>query len=315
MTEGAGGASVVCMLAEGSYFHGAATLSNSLARHGFTGTLVVGFRGALPSWARDLPASGGAQLFAPGIRIRFVPMPGDWHLTNLKAQLLRRAAGELPGWTTLYYFDVDIVLKCAWAHFVRWAAQGVVLALDLAETYMPPEHVFRREWRALAARAGYACRPVSGYVNGGCLGLGPDRLGFVEVWDTLLQRFAAEGADMTRITAPGGPPEYAKMDQDILNAAVMASDADLALLGSEAMDNFPSAQIMSHAMVFRKPWLRNYVLDALKGFPPDDAHLAFWRYVDHPVASFTPAALRRKRAQLGAARLIGKLRRRTVRDW
>ena len=120
---------------------------------------------------------------------------------------------------------------------------------------------------------------------------------------------------MTRLVDRSGKPEFAKMDQDILNAAVMATTSPFGVLGVEAMDAFPSAQIMSHAMVFAKPWVRNYIRDAIIGFQPDAAHLAFWRYADKPIASFTPTEWQRKMRILKVSRLIGHLRRRSLRDW
>ena len=298
------------MLTERSYFHGAAALINSLIRNGFTGDILVGYRGALPVWAADVAR------FEPAVRIRFVTIDGEWSLSNMKAHFMRRIATELiPDLTSLWYFDVDIVIKTGWQHFERWAEAGLVMVLDMAETYMPAHHVFRREWRAFAARAGYTCRDVAGYVNSGCVGIGSAQLAMVDIWCRLLEQLHAEGADMRQLVVRGGKPEFAKMDQDVLNAALMASDLPYSVLGTEAMDSFPSAEIMSHAMVFQKPWSRNYVLDAIKGFQPDPAHIAFWRYADGPIASFTPSEWRCKKAQLRIARLIGHARRRTVRDW
>src|ERR1700732_1648164 len=43
-------ASVVCTLAEGSYFNGVAALTNSLVHAGFEGSVVVGYRGSKPTW-------------------------------------------------------------------------------------------------------------------------------------------------------------------------------------------------------------------------------------------------------------------------
>ena len=120
---------------------------------------------------------------------------------------------------------------------------------------------------------------------------------------------------MTRMVNRTGKPEFAKMDQDLLNAAVMATDAPYGVLGIEAMDAFPSASIMSHAMVFDKPWTRNYVRDAIIGFQPDPAHVAYWHYADGPIRSFTAAQWQRKMRLLRLARWLGFLKHRTVRDW
>ncbi len=100
---------------------------------------------------------------------------------------------------------------------------------------------------------------------------------FLHAWARVLDTFAADGADMSRMVNRTGKPEFAKMDQDLLNAAVQGDDKPRsACWAMEAMDAFPSAQIMAHAMVFDKPWLRNYLRDAVIGFQPDPAHLAYW---------------------------------------
>ncbi len=308
---------IVCTLAELSYFHGVAALTNSLVRNGFTGHVVVGYRGALPVWEGPVtPAPGVALAVTPEVDIRFVELAGPWHLSNQKPHLMLRAAAELgPEPASLWYFDADIVIKTAWASFARWAEAGVLLVLDMAETFMPPSHVFRREWRALGARAGLGFREVSGYFNAGCVGVPGDQLTFLHAWARVLDTFATEGADMTRMVNRTGKPEFAKMDQDLLNATVQGTQAPFSVLGIEAMDAFPSAQIMAHAMVFDKPWLRNYLRDAVIGFQPDPAHLAYWSYANDPIRSFTPAQWRGKMRVLRLTRLLGYLKRRTVRDW
>ena len=305
------------MLAEGSYFHGVAAMANSLVRNGFTGHIVVGYRGALPRWEGPItPHAGVEQAITPDVTIRFVVVESEWHLSNLKPKFMRQVATELyPDLASLWYFDADIVLKTDWAAFARWAEAGMVLVLDMAETFMPPNHAFRREWRALAERAGLGYREVCGYVNGGCVGLAAGHLEFLEAWERLLDTYAADGADMSRMVNRTGKPEYAKMDQDLLNAAVMATTTPFCVLGVEAMDAFPSASIMSHAMVFDKPWLRNYIRDAIIGFQPDPAHKAFWSYANAPIRSFTTAEWRRKMAVLRVTKLLGYIKRRTVRDW
>jgi hypothetical protein len=279
--------------------------------------MVVGYRGALEPWVAELRGGpdGVPRTVAEGVSIRFLPVGSSWHLANQKASFMLRVFEEIrPDLRTMFYFDADLLIRCDWKHFERWAGHGVVLALDMAETYMPAQHVFRREWQAFAARAGLTCRPANGYVNGGCIGVSARHIGFIRVWARLMRQLEADGYDMTHITLPGGMPEFAKMDQDVLNATVMATDVPLALLGQEAMDIFPSSVIMTHYMIHTKPWLRNYIKDALKGFAPDRNEFIFWDLVNNPIQSFTPAELRAKRRRVKLARLIGHLRKRGIRE-
>ncbi len=307
---------IVCMLAERGYFHGAAALANSLVRNGFAGHIVVGYRGALPRWAGPVsPAPGPAQAITADADIQFVEAGGDWHLGNQKPHFMLNVAGLHPDFASLWYFDCDIVLKTAWDSLARWAATDLLLVLDLADTYMPPNHVFRQEWRRLAEQAGLGQRPVSGYFNAGCVGVPPGGLTLLKAWARLMQAVAEAGGDMSVLTNPAGKPEYAKMDQDVLNAAVMAVDTPFSVLGVEAMDAFPSANILGHAMVFAKPWQRHYIHDALLGYQPDPAHMGFWHYADGPIQSFTAAEWTRKQRILRVTRWLGLLKRSSVRYW
>ena len=72
--------------------------------------------------------------------------------------------------------------------------------------------------------------------------------------------------------------------------------------------------VMPHAMWQAKPWRRNYILDALRGFPPDRTHRAYWEFVHAPIRPFTDFALFRKRAQLAVGQMIGLVHSRSFRD-
>jgi hypothetical protein len=299
---------VACVLAEGDYFHGVAALINSLVRNGFTGTVLVGHRGPLPAWASG-PLPDEAE-------IRFVEVARGWHLTNLKARFLIEALTvHCPQAARAWHFDADVVVMGPWQHFPRWAEAGLLAALDAADTFMPPQHAYRDAWRALAARAGFACREVTGYVNAGFLGVPRAHLDFLHAWEALLRRREAEGMDMARLRVAEAPPEFARADQDILNAALMASDAPYRLLGVEALGHFPFAHLLGHMMMFEKPWRRNHIKDALKGFQPDHPERAFWRYAEGPIRSFTAAEWRRKTWQRRIGRLIGYVHRRSLTEW
>ena len=252
----------------------------------------------------------------PGADIQFIERAGAWNLGNQKPQfMLEVATGLHPDFQSLWYFDCDIVIKTTWDSFARWTDTAMLLVLDLAETFMPANHVFRREWRCLAEAAGLGHRPVSGYFNAGCVGIPRGDMALLRAWSRLLEALAETGADMSVLTNRTGKPEYAKMDQDLLNAAVMAVDTPFNVLGIEAMDAFPSANIMAHAMVFAKPWLRDYVHDALLGYQPDPAHLSYWSYADGPIRSFTPTEWRKKQRILKLTRWLGFLKRSSVRYW
>jgi hypothetical protein len=309
---------IVCTLSEGRYFYGVAGLANSLVRSGFTGSLVVGYRGELPRWLGTPTVEQTLQVYAitPALQLVAVPVAGDWHLNNCKPHFIERVLGELcPQAEVVYYLDTDIVVTHPWSNFVTWSRSGVVLVLDVADSHMSPHHVYRHAWRALAARQGYECRTVTGYVNGGCIGINRAHAGFVTVWRRLMEELEREGADMRKMKNATGRLEFYRMDQDVLNATIMATDIPVALFGPEAMGSFPwVGEILPHAMWHRKPWDRNYIVDALRGFPPGRAHRAYWQHADGPVKPFTTLELSRKRLQLSLGHAIGLLHTRSFRD-
>jgi hypothetical protein len=311
-------AQVICTLAEHHYFYGVAALVNSLVRAGFEGTVVVGFRGERPDWLGEFARDPALDSYAvtPSVQLRLVEVAGPWHLANCKPNFIKDLLFEKYAEADLvYYFDADIVIKHSWSSFAGWARSGVVLVLDPADSYMSPHHVYRRGWQDLASRQNRACREFTGYVNSGCVGICRAYADFASVWSGLMEELEREGADMRKQKNTKIKLEFSRMDQDILNATVMATDTPIALLGTEAMGMFPwVGEVMPHAMWGRKPWQRNYILDALRGFPPHRTHRAYWEFVDGPIRPFNEFALFRKHAQLAVGHLIGQLHSRSYRD-
>jgi hypothetical protein len=310
--------SVVCTLAEGSYFNGVAALTNSLVDAGFRGDVVVGYRGSKPAWLAQLKKDHANDVYVvtPQVHLKLVEIPGTWHLNNCKPHFIKQVLLEQSADADLvFYFDTDIVIKHSWDTFVGWARDGVLLVLDVADSYMSPHHVFRRAWAALAAKQGLKCRDFTGYVNGGCVGVHRAYAQFPVVWSALMEELERDGANMKEMKNWTGKLAFSRMDQDVLNATIMATNTPIALLGSEAMGMFPWANmVMPHAMFQKKPWSRKYLLDALRGFPPDRTHLAYWQFVDGPIRPFSRLDLLGKRIRVRIARLIGLLHSRSLRD-
>ena len=65
---------------------------------------------------------------------------------------------------------------------------------------------------------------------------------------------------------------------------------------------FPWANVVMPHATFQN---RKYFLDALRGFPPDRTHLAYWEFVDGPIHPFGRLKLIGKKIQVRIARLIG----------
>jgi hypothetical protein len=89
--------SVVCTVAEGSYFYGVAALTNSLVRGGFRGSVVVGYRGGKPPWLETLTKdrASDAYVVTSEVRFRLFQIPGKWHLSNYKAHFINQIFLEI----------------------------------------------------------------------------------------------------------------------------------------------------------------------------------------------------------------------------
>jgi hypothetical protein len=306
---------VVCTVAEGTYHFGVAALANSLYRHGYRGRLWVGYRGKLPDWAKDAAGAGfwHELSVADDFKVCFVPTPGPWHLANTKPAFLRRILEDLaPDASAAFYFDSDIVIRCAWGFFTEWTDHGIALIQDMWDPGMLPTHLFKRRWRHHAERLGYRCRDVTGYFNSGFAGVKRTDIGFLSIWEDLLKSIPAAGGDLDRIKLDDPNHLFYKMDQDALNAAILASPAPLVTGGQEMMEIYPWGEVMAHAMHFKKPWKRSYIWDALNGFPPGRPHLAYWRNVDGPIAPYSGLTRLVKRLDVGGARIIGRLHHRSL---
>ena len=102
---------------------------------------------------------------------------------------------------------------------------------------------------ALAAKQELKCRDFTGYVNGGYIGVNRAYAEFALVWSALMEELERDGADLKEMKNWTGKPAFSRMDQDVLNATIMATNTPIALLGSEAMGMFPWANVvMPHAM-------------------------------------------------------------------
>ena len=310
---------VVCTVADGSYMLGAAGVLNSLVAANFSGEYVIGYRGEPPQWWSQLEATDRSdrRKLSESIFVTLRNIRDDWHPSNTKPFLIRELMSELSHEdSSVFYIDTDIVVTCQWSVLLGWTKFGVLLCADAADSSMAPDHVFRHAWADLAAKAGYAAtRSVTGYYNAGFIGLRKRHERFLATWCDLMRALETAGAPMVKMKVYDIRIEWSRMDQDMLNAAVMASDAPLATLGPQAMGMFPwVGEILPHAMFHEKPWTRNYVWSALRGFAPSHADVAYWKYVDGPIRPFGRAALLRKKFLFKTARLIGLLHKRGLND-
>jgi hypothetical protein len=300
---------VPCTLYSGHYHFGVGALANSLYRNGFRGRMCVGYEPPLPPWAASTRRLGDKVVLEvePAFTIEFIPWPSRGNLSLEKARFLLHVLDEVASDSLgVMHFDADLVVKASWAFFERWLEQGVALCLDACYPLVPALHPWRREWRELAAAEGNVYRNLDYYANSGFVGVPRRHREFARCWAALIDRYVSQNSRMPN-QVKFNPRERAFTgDQDMLNAAMMATDVPLSIIGQDAMDFTPGGFLMSHALDEPKPWQRRFLLSALSGRPPAIAEKAYWQYADFPIRLFTPLRTALTRAALRTASAIGR---------
>lgn len=304
---------VPAALYQGDYHLGVAALVNSLHRAGFRGEFLIGYRGPLPHWAeglRPLGAAGEHCLDIDGVALRFVPVPPGPNLSAAKPAFMLDMLDRLtPQADAVMMFDADIVAIGPWQFFAEWAGYGVGLCQDMSYPILPDGHPHRHRWRAMARALGRECRNLDWYFNGGFVSVRrADRI-FLETWRDLLALVAKELGPLEKIKIAARSNPLAVPDQDMLNAAAMATQVPISPLGPDGMGFTPGGFAMLHA-VAEKPWRARYLRRALGGRPPGAADKAFWEAADGPLKPFPPATLFSRLAALRYAAAIGRFYRR-----
>lgn len=296
----------LCTLFEGDYHLGAAALINSLHKCGFVGTVVCGYRGALPFWHATAPEALGP------IQLIWVEIVSNVHFANYKPTFMAECWDKhTPGAERVYYADPDLVVKAPWAVLGRWAADGLALCEDL-NANLPFRHPFRLAWLDfLATRHLVPVRELNRYFNSGFLGVPRAHQSCLKTWQLLVAEANTYLGHLDRLKN-GKPWElFHSMDQDALNMALLLGDWPLNATGPEGMDFIPGGSLLSHAAGGIKPWRKGFVRAAFRGVPPGPAQKRFFDHVEGPIPVFTPAELRRRRRALGFASFVGRFYRRS----
>jgi len=304
----------ICTLFEGDYHYGVGALVNSLYRHGFRGVVWVGYRGLLPPWASPLAEGPNYKQYRVenDCLIRFIKIESDRHLTNCKPDFLRDLwKNYCPTSNALFYFDPDIVIKCAWGFFEEWVDCGVALCEDV-NSPMPSSHPIRHVWRRFCEKIGVPLlRDLDCYVSGGFLGLRKDRTALLDTWKFLIDGLEEEIGDLKYLGYGGRPFAFYNGDQDVLNMTLMSSHEPVSLIGREGMDFRPGGYTMSHAAGGVKPWRKRLLASALGGFPPTLADKEYWQNVAWPIRLYSGAVQCWHRWNLVVGSAVGRFIRRT----
>jgi hypothetical protein len=300
----------ICTLFEGDYHLGLAAFVNSLIRAGFSGSVWAGYRGTLPPWLdqlKHLGDQGHEYTVADQVRLIFLPLETDLHLTNYKPQfMLHLLANQARDCEYLWYFDPDIFLRCNWSFFADWQRYGIALCQEIATNILPENSPRRKKWIEIAASIGlFKPRPLNHYFNGEMVGVSAAQADFLLLWKRLIEHAEALGCDL-RVFKPGTPDmPFSSSDQDALNVAAMFTELPLTTMGPEAMGFIHGGFTMFHA-VGPKPWRGSLLRRALSGYPPSGGAKFFFTQVSSPIRVYSPIHLRAKQIACAAAAFIGR---------
>lgn len=319
---------------DGAYEAGAAVLLNSLVHAGWQGRIHLVHAGPRPAWAPggdgDRMSShggtvggrghggemeGGVWRPVPGLEVVVEALPEGIPLCRWRVAMAQRLLPSVPAGGLLAYFDADIVVKAPAAWFGAIGHGGLCVVEDL-HGKVDRADPRRVAWgRRLEAWGHPVRRHWDTYVNSGFFALRPGTdTGAEQIlgcWSTLLDRAEADGVALDRIKRRGEPqPEWHIVDQDLLNAALMATDAPVELRPARDMDFHGTGSVMAHAVEKRKPWRRGILLEALKGWPPTPADLPWWEHADGPARPFSAGEHRRRRRAVRLAAWIARWYRR-----
>ncbi|WP_264565366.1 hypothetical protein [Flavobacterium sp. N3904] len=313
--------SAVCTLFEGNYHYGLAALSNSLYNNGFRGDIFVGYRGNLPPWANSAYENPNLEWdnaktlkLEEDFKVHFLPLVTDWHLANLKPDfMLNLWATSAKDAESLFYFDPDIVIKCSWLFYEKWANFGVALVHEIISNDCPPNHPKRSIWKEVIDKMNMKVeREVHSYINSGFCGVKKSNIDFLATWSKVIHSFVDSfGFSIKHFEFTNFQPWdiFFAGDQDAFNIAAMCSKAPLSEMGPEAMDFIHGGFTMSHAVGGPKPWNKSFILFALKGIPPSFPDKAYWKNVGLPIATCNKSTIKIKNLSIKIASVIGRFYR------
>lgn len=317
--------SAVCTVFEGHYHYGVAALSNSLYRHGFRGTIYVGYRGELPKWVlkgkkAQMDKWDEAIILNPveGIQFAFLPLKTNYSLTNYKPDFMQELwEGPAKNAEALFYFDPDIIINDSWACFEQWVNCGVALCEDVnspLQEFHPRRVGWRNYFKNVKIDLKYK-NPT--YVNGGFIGLLKKDSLFLSLWIKLQESMgpAIGGLENSiflnqtyhsTITKMEGFQIFDKSDQDALNATVEAYNGNISFMGKEGMGFGPGKVIMFHALGNPKPWNINFLIRAFQGKVPRRLDEFYLKNTNYPILVHSKLEIKYRKLSFKIAKLIGR---------
>lgn len=146
-------------------------------------------------------------------------------------------------------------------------------------------HPWRRAWADLCRSRGYRVRAVEDTYGSAFVGLRKEHRELADVWWDLTLQLHRHRPDIATRFKPGTRMTdwFHHTDQDLLAAAVMATDLPLCTLGPEALGFFGSPHTMLHP-TGGKPWRGSALAHLPRSGRRPDLYGRYWvRYLDHPI--------------------------------
>jgi hypothetical protein len=203
------------------------------------------------------------------------------------------------------FFDADVVVLGAWQFFIDWLNAGVSLCTEI-QPFKHSNHPHRQYWRGMIAAIGRTSRDLDWYFNSGFIGVSRQNRDILACWSELVAEYRRRVGQVIPGIRQGErlSPLWAT-DQEMLNAAAMASNAPLSIIGPEGMDFVSLSLYMSHA-IGEKPWRARYLSNAVGGRRPGPADRHFWRFVGAPIVVLQDRVIRRRQLALRIAAAVGR---------
>jgi len=249
---------VICTLGENDFQYGLGTLINSIALHGFSGEIIVGWRQGEIPWLKQLSRIDGDQFSVNSeIDLRVIPVDPKMHLTNFKPLWMKTVMEKItPSADACFYFDPDVIITHPWWFFHEWVQAGIAVCED-RNSPMPNTHPRRQAWRTIYRKHGIELRSQwEQYANGGCVGISKEQYRFLDEWEKALKIAGEQTGAMDKIVAQA-ESWFPFMDQDALNAALMFTDQPVSWVGHDGMNFDGRGIMMHHDLGPRKPWRRS----------------------------------------------------------
>ena len=291
-------------LYEGDYHVGVAALVNSAFNCGFKGKIFILYKDKLPPWS--LSNQWRDSFGKTGINVCFEKCITPRHFGYHKPFAARAIFDANPDLDGLIYADPDIVFLAPYKFFEQWIDGGVALCLDSNFRWLHKNHPWRRDWRALAKRAGLPIQWDSPeYSNSGFFGLKKEAAQFLYHWMTVILQFEKEGGDTSGFDMQNRYRSIVS-DQDALAASLYAILDEPAYLGQEGMGFNGHYFILSHAIENPKPWRQFFTKLALKGRKPSISAKLWLKHAQFPIPAMSRTKYLLTKIDLNLASFISR---------